>query len=68
MPRVIAGIGAHGLLRPAGFARLLRDLTMYLRQPNPDGTLVDVGRNALQHVQSARSRGVHQNFWNDVER
>lgn len=47
MPRIIAGVGAHGLLRPARFARVLRDLTMYLRQPNPDGTLADVGLHSL---------------------
>lgn len=47
MPRVIAGVGAHGLLRPSRFERLIRDLTMYLRQPNPDGTLAEVGRFAF---------------------
>ena len=49
MPRIVAGVGAHGLLRPARFERILRDLTMYLRQPNPDGTLADAGRAALRH-------------------
>ena len=48
MPKIIASIGAHGLLRPAGFERDLRDLTMYLRQPNPDGVLADVGRSAIE--------------------
>lgn len=47
MPRIIAGVGAHGLLRPARFGRVLRDLTMYLRQPNPDGALTDVARHSL---------------------
>ena len=47
IPRVIAGVGARGLLRPARFERLLRDLTMYLRQPNPDGALADVGLHSL---------------------
>lgn len=47
MAHVVAGVGAHGLLRPARFERIVRDLTMYLRQPNPDGTLADVGRSAL---------------------
>ena len=64
MPRVIAGVGAHGLLRPAGFARLLRDLTMYLRQPNPDGTLVEVGRSALRNAESCGNAGAHHSFWN----
>lgn len=47
LAHVIAGVGAHGLLRPARFERMIRDLTMYLRQPNPDGTLADVGRSLL---------------------
>ena len=57
MPRVIAGVGAHGLLRPARFERLLRDLTMYLRQPNPDGVLADVGLHSLS--------GATANLWNE---
>ena len=48
MQRIVPGVGAHGLLRPARFERIVRDLTMYLRQPNPDGALADVGRSALQ--------------------
>ena len=63
MPKVIAGVGAHGLLRPAGFARILRDLTMYLRQPNPDGALVDVGRSALRTSEIGGSAGAHS-VWN----
>ncbi len=47
MAQIVPGIGAHGLLRPARFERVLRDLTMYLRQPNPDGTLAEVGRSSL---------------------
>ena len=47
MAHVVAGVGAHGLLRPARFERIIRDLTMYLRQANADGTLADVGRSAL---------------------
>ncbi len=46
---VVPGVGAHGLLRPARFERIVRDLTMYLRQPNPDGTLADFGRESLAH-------------------
>ncbi|MBO0930147.1 acyl-CoA dehydrogenase family protein [Fibrella aquatilis] len=37
-------VGARGLLRPLPFERIHRDLTMYLRQPAPDATLVDIGR------------------------
>ena len=47
MAHIVPGVGAHGLLRPARFERVLRDLTMYLRQPNPDGTLAEVGRSSL---------------------
>ena len=31
MQRVVAGVGAHGLLQPSRFERIIRDLTMYLR-------------------------------------
>ena len=41
-------VGARGLLQPLPFERLHRDLTHYLRQPAPDGSLADVGRFALQ--------------------
>ena len=41
------GVGARGLLEPAPFSRLLRDLRMYLRQPAPDQALMRVGRAAL---------------------
>lgn len=41
------GVGARGLLEPALFSRLLRDLRMYLRQPAPDQALMRVGRAAL---------------------
>ena len=50
MPKIIAGVGAHGLLRPARFEGILRDLTMYLRQPNPDGALAEVGQHALSQT------------------
>jgi alkylation response protein AidB-like acyl-CoA dehydrogenase len=42
------GVGARGLLEPAGFSRLVRDLRMYLRQPSPDQALMRVGRAALE--------------------
>lgn len=41
-------IGARGLLRPEHFERVIRDLTIYLRQPAPDAALADVGRFALE--------------------
>ena len=40
-------VGARGLLQPLTFERLHRDLTHYLRQPAPDGSLADVGRFVL---------------------
>ena len=40
-------VGAFGFLEPLPFARLHRDLTMYLRQPAPDATLLSIGRHAL---------------------
>ncbi len=50
MPRILSGIGAHGLLQPSPFERILRDLTMYLRQAAPDATLAAVGRASLHKV------------------
>ena len=41
-------VGARGLLEPLPFERLHRDLTHYLRQPAPDGSLADVGRFVLE--------------------
>ena len=48
MQKVVMGVGAHGLLRPAPFERIIRDLTMYLRQPAPDATLAAIGRRAIE--------------------
>ena len=42
-------VGARGLMRPHSFARLIRDLTMYLRQPAPDAVMDRVGRHVLDH-------------------
>ena len=42
-------VGARGLMRPFPFARLIRDLTMYLRQPAPDAVMDRVGRHVLDH-------------------
>jgi alkylation response protein AidB-like acyl-CoA dehydrogenase len=41
-------IGVRGLLAPHPIERLVRDLTMYLRQPAPDAALTDAGRYALE--------------------
>ena len=53
-------VGARGLLRPWPFDRLIRDLTMYLRQPNPDGALAEVGRYVLAASDPVRK------LWRDV--
>ena len=42
-------VGARGLMRPFPFARLIRDLTMYLRQPAPDAVMDRIGRHVLDH-------------------
>jgi alkylation response protein AidB-like acyl-CoA dehydrogenase len=45
--RIERGVGARGLLETEPFARRLRDLRMYLRQPAIDATLARVARSAL---------------------
>ena len=62
MQLVTAGVGAHGLLQPRRFERILRDLTMYLRQPAPDQTLAAVGRLALEKTRKP-TRGAQAGFW-----
>ena len=37
-------VGARGFLAPHPVQQIYRDLTMYLRQPNPDGALADLGK------------------------
>jgi alkylation response protein AidB-like acyl-CoA dehydrogenase/protein-L-isoaspartate O-methyltransferase len=66
MQRVTAGVGAHGLLQPARFERVIRDLTMYLRQPAPDATLAAVGRLSLEKSHK-RVFGSSAGFWSGVE-
>ena len=46
-------VGARGLMKPAPFARLLRHLTMYLRQPAPDAVQEKVGRYVLDNPHAA---------------
>lgn len=45
--RIERGVGARGLLEDEPFARRLRDLRMYLRQPAIDATLLRVARANL---------------------
>ncbi len=66
MQRIIAGVGAHGLLHPHPFERILRDLTMYLRQPAPDQTLADVGRASLRK-RHLRSDGTESGLWSQTD-
>jgi alkylation response protein AidB-like acyl-CoA dehydrogenase len=48
MEHAIRSSGARSLLRPNSLERLVRDLTMYLRQPAPDLVLERAGRFALK--------------------
>ena len=64
MQRVVAGVGAHGLLQPSRFERIVRDLTMYLRQPAPDHALAEVGRASLRKS-NLRADGAGNGLWHD---
>lgn len=44
-------VGARGLLPPHPFERIIRDLTLYLRQPAPDAALAGAGRYVLERTQ-----------------
>ena len=59
---VTEGVGAHGLLQPHRFERVLRDLTMYLRQPAPDYALATIGRTSIDKTHR-RSNGTQWGFW-----
>ncbi len=65
MPRIVSGIGAHGLLQPSPFERIIRNLTMYLRQPVPDHTLAAVGRASLRKS-TLRAQGAGNGFWRET--
>ena len=65
MQLVITGVGAHGLLQPQRFERVIRDLTMYLRQPAPDQTLAAIGRASLEKAHK-RADGPWSGFWNEA--
>ena len=67
LPRIISGVGAHGLLQPSPFERIIRDLTMYLRQPIPDHTLAAVGRASIRKS-NLRAQGAGSGFWNESRR
>jgi alkylation response protein AidB-like acyl-CoA dehydrogenase len=46
-------IGVRGMLAPHPMERLIRDLTIYLRQPAPDAALTDAGRYALESTDAS---------------
>jgi alkylation response protein AidB-like acyl-CoA dehydrogenase len=43
-------VGTRGLLPPYPLERIIRDLTLYLRQPAFDAAIASVGRSALQTI------------------
>jgi alkylation response protein AidB-like acyl-CoA dehydrogenase len=48
MRLVEESVGARGLLRPHPVERIVRDLTLYLRQPAPDAALTNAGAYTLE--------------------
>jgi alkylation response protein AidB-like acyl-CoA dehydrogenase len=44
------GVGASGMIAPHPLERWIRDLRTYLRQPNPDAALADVGTALLDET------------------
>ena len=46
--RATRSVGSRGLLKPYHFERVIRDLTMYLRQAAPDATLTGIGKFVLE--------------------
>lgn len=57
--RVERSIGVRGMLKPHPIERLVRDLSVYLRQPAPDAALTDAGRFALE------SEATSASLWGD---
>jgi alkylation response protein AidB-like acyl-CoA dehydrogenase len=52
-------VGTRGLLPPNPMERIIRDLTLYLRQPAFDASLANVGQYVMSESNPARS------LWND---
>jgi hypothetical protein len=48
-------VGTRGLLPPIPMERIIRDLTLYLRQPAFDAAIANVGQYALSESSSAHS-------------
>lgn len=61
---VTEGLGAHGLLQPFRFERILRDLTMYPRQPAPDYVVATIGRSTREKSHR-KSSGTGWGFWSE---
>lgn len=49
-------IGSRGLMRPHPIERIVRDLTLYLRQPAPDAALAGVGGQAMRRADRGPAR------------
>ena len=45
-------VGARGLNQPFHFGRIIRDLSIYLRQPAPDAALLSVGEFAFSQLKA----------------
>jgi alkylation response protein AidB-like acyl-CoA dehydrogenase len=56
--RAVRSVGARGLLEPLPFARLVRDLEMYLRQPAPDAAVMRVADGAFRAATASRKAAV----------
>lgn len=54
-------VGARGLNKPFHFERIIRDLTIYLRQPAPDAALADVGSFVLKSEMPANDLWKNKN-------
>ncbi len=50
-------VGARGMIAPWPVERIVRDLTLYLRQPAPDAALAEAGRYALASWRPTNDEG-----------
>jgi alkylation response protein AidB-like acyl-CoA dehydrogenase len=61
MLRVTRSIGSRGLMKNYHFERVIRDLTMYLRQAAPDATLVNLGKYVLENELQVKNLWTKEN-------
>ena len=61
MLRVTRSVGSRGLMKNYHFERVIRDLTMYLRQAAPDAALVNLGKYVLENESSVKSLWTKEN-------